>query len=97
MVDKIVTLNDGSEYCITNETFYANKKYCVGVKYFEDKQDVENQYYVFEENFDGDRVSLQLVDDKELKDYIFLKISSENDEKSVIFNNFIEITHRPHG
>ena len=84
MIDKIVTLEDGSEYCIVGETFYNDKKYCVGIKYFDDKQDVDGEYFVFEGNFNEDRVSLQLIDDDKLKEYLILKISSENDEKNGI-------------
>ena len=80
MIDKIVTLEDGKEYCIIGETDYNGKNYCVGIEYFEAVDSISDEYYVFEEDYGDDRVSLKLVDDSELEDYIILKISSEKDE-----------------
>ena len=82
MLDKIVTLDNGKEYCIISETTYNNQRYCVAVEYFADKEDVGDKYFVFKENFENDRVILELVTDNDLEDYIILRVSVENDEKN---------------
>ena len=83
MLNKIVTLEDDKEYCIISSTIYEGNKYYCGVEYFENTQEVSKKYYVFKELIEDDGVSLELITDDELFEYIVLKISSENDEKGL--------------
>lgn len=82
MLNKIVSLDDGHQFCILHEIIYEGKKYCVALDYLEDSNDVGDEYFVFEENFDNNNVTLIPVDDDELKEYLFVKIGIENDENS---------------
>jgi hypothetical protein len=80
MENKIVVLDNGKQYCILNETSFKDNRYCCAVEYFEDKEELGEDYVVFEEDMNGSSLVLNLIDDKELEDYILLKIASENDE-----------------
>ena len=84
MVDKIITLDSGKEYCILNEINYDGKRYCLGVEYFENTEDVGEEYNVFEEVANGNEIILESVSDKELAEYLTIKISQENDLKNDI-------------
>lgn len=81
MLNRIITLEDGREYCLISEIFFEGVKYYCALEYFENIQDVGKQYFVFKQIFDGDNLSLELVDDKELVEYFLLKFAVENDIK----------------
>ena len=81
MENKIVVLDDSSQYCILNETTFKDKKYCCGVEYYEDKEDLGDDYIIFEEDLSGSSLVLIRVDNEELSDYILFKIADENDQK----------------
>ena len=83
MENKIVVLDDGKQYCILNETTFKDKKYCCGVEYFEDKEDLGDDYFIFEEGLSGTSLVLIEVEDEELADYILFKIADENDQKEL--------------
>ena len=81
MEDKLVVLDNGKQYCILNETSFKDKKYCCAVEYFEEKEELGEDYIVFEENVINDSLVLNMVEDEELEDYILFRIVEENDEK----------------
>lgn len=83
MDNKIVVLDDGKQYCILNETSFKDKKYCCAVEYYEDEEDLGDDYIIFEEDIVNDSLVLNRVVDQEFEDYLLLKIASENDEKEL--------------
>ena len=77
--DKIVRLEDGREYCVLNEITYNGKRYCCALEYFSDKEDVGEDYFVCEQNVDGESLVLNLVEDSELESAILNEIAKLND------------------
>lgn len=75
MTDKIVVLDDSRQYCILNELIYGGKRYCCGVEYFEDKEELSDDYVVFEEDLSGGSLALVTLDDEVLEEYLLLKFA----------------------
>jgi hypothetical protein len=79
--NKIITLDDGSEYYVGEEIkLNSNEYYCCASKYNSDTDDCEDEFYFFkiEENENKELV-ITPVEDQEMNDYLFSIIKSKNE------------------
>ena len=80
MENKIVVLDDGKQYCILNETTFKDKKYCCGVEYFEDKEDLGDDYFAGFWNSDSRGSQVMIFKTEKDKYFTF------DDQKDIIIN-----------
>ena len=68
-VDTIVTMHNGEEFFIADETFQNNTKYYLGNKVGEDGNPSETTV-IFKETIDDDGVYLDIVKDQSIVNYL---------------------------
>lgn len=75
MLDNIVTLDNGCDYAILDETEVENRKFYFAVKVDSDENPLD-EYEVFEERVDGEDTYLDLLEDGDLKKTITIDFTN---------------------
>ena len=79
--NKIITLDDGSEYYVGEEiNLNSNEHYCCASRYNSEQDDCEDDFYFFklEENSNKELV-ITPVEDEEMNNYLFSIIQSRSE------------------
>ncbi len=88
MKDNIVTLENGLDYAILDETTVENRKFCFGVK-LDSNEKPTNDYEIFEEFADGEDVYLDILEAGDLKKAILIDFTNNymNDVSELMIEN----------
>ena len=80
MNEKIVNLKDGTSLYIADTLEYMGKRYVYGLQYDKLTENITGKYYILEVVILNDKLSLKNIDDKELKDKIYVMFTSRQFE-----------------
>lgn len=75
MLDSIITLENGCDYAILDQTEVENRKFYYGVKVDSNENSLD-EYEVFEEHIDGDDTYLDILKDGDLKKAIIIDFTN---------------------
>ena len=76
MKDKIINLKDGTSLYIADTLEYMGKRYVYGLQYDKLTENVTGKYYILEVVILNDKLNLKNIEDKELKDKIYVMFTS---------------------
>lgn len=68
MKDKVITLKDGVKYYIIDETYLDNRNFCLGVEVLEKKEEITDNYLMFEVVSSESGSFIKKVDDVSIKE-----------------------------
>lgn len=74
MVDKIISLDNGRDYVILDETSLDNVKYYFGLR-LDEKEEPTNNYLFFEETLVDNDCYLNPIDDEKMKGILLTTFS----------------------
>lgn len=80
MNEKIVNLKDGTSLYIADTLEYMGKRYVYGLQYDKLTENITGKYYILEVVILNDKLNLKNIDDKELKDKIYVMFTSRQFE-----------------
>ena len=80
-INQIITMKNGNKYMILHQAIYSNTNYfvCCGVD--SDTDDLNDNFYLFEEKKESDKITLNLVEDEKKAKFILkhLDLIEEDD------------------
>ena len=76
MKDKIINLKDGTSIYIADEMDYQGRRYVYGLQYDKMTTNVTAKYYILEVVVSDNKLKLKKIEDKNLKDEIYTKFTS---------------------
>lgn len=76
MKDKIINLKDGTSIYIADEMNYKGKRYVYGLQYDKMSENVTAKYYILEVVVVDNKLKLKKIEDKGLKDEIYIQFTS---------------------
>ena len=72
MNEHIINLKDGTSLYIADTLEYMGKRYVYGLQYDKLTENVTGKYYILEVVILNDKLNLKNIEDKELKDKIYV-------------------------
>ena len=85
MIEKVVNLKDGTSIYIVDTIDYEGRRYIYGLQYDKLTENITGKYYILEVKIINDELNLANVNDKELKNKLYVLFTSKHFEK--ILNN----------
>ena len=85
MIEKVVNLKDGTSIYIADTIDYECKRYIYGLQYDKLSENITGKYYILEVKIVNDKLNLANVNDKELKNKLYVLFTSKQFEN--ILNN----------
>lgn len=85
MIEKVVNLKDGTSIYIVDTIDYEGRRYIYGLQYDKLTENITGKYYILEVKIINDELNLANVNDKELKNKLYVLFTSKQFEK--ILNN----------
>ena len=85
MIEKVVNLKDGTSIYIVDTIDYEGTRYIYGLQYDKLTENITGKYYILEVKIINDELNLANVNDKELKNKLYVLFTSKQFEK--ILNN----------
>lgn len=76
MNERIINLKDGTSLYIADTLEYMGKRYVYGLQYDKLTENVTGKYYILEVVILNDKLNLKKIEDKELKDKIYVMFTS---------------------
>lgn len=76
MNERIINLKDGTSLYIADTLEYMGKRYVYGLQYNKLTENVTGKYYILEVVILNDKLNLKNIEDKELKDKIYVMFTS---------------------
>lgn len=76
MNERIINLKDGTSLYIADTLEYMGKRYIYGLQYDKLTENVTGKYYILEVVILNDKLNLKNIEDKELKDKIYVMFTS---------------------
>ncbi len=76
MNERIINLKDGTSLYIADTLEYMGKRYVYGLQYDKLTKNVTGKYYILEVVILNDKLNLKNIEDKELKDKIYVMFTS---------------------
>lgn len=76
MNERIINLKDGTSLYIADTLEYMGKRYVYGLQYDRLTENVTGKYYILEVVILNDKLNLKNIEDKELKDKIYVMFTS---------------------
>ena len=76
MNKRIINLKDGTSLYIADTLEYMGKRYVYGLQYDKLTENVTGKYYILEVVILNDKLNLKNIEDKELKDKIYVMFTS---------------------
>ena len=76
MNERIINLKDGTSLYIADTLEYMGKRYVYGLQYNKLMENVTGKYYILEVVILNDKLNLKNIEDKELKDKIYVMFTS---------------------
>lgn len=76
MNEHIINLKDGTSLYIADTLEYMGKRYVYGLQYNKLTENVTGKYYILEVVILNDKLNLKNIEDKELKDKIYVMFTS---------------------
>lgn len=76
MNEHIINLKDGTSLYIADTLEYMGKRYVYGLQYDRLTENVTGKYYILEVVILNDKLNLKNIEDKELKDKIYVMFTS---------------------
>ena len=76
MNERIINLKDGTSLYIADTLEYMGKRYVYGLQYDKLTENVTGKYYILEVVILNDKLNLKNIEDKELKDKIYVMFTS---------------------
>ena len=76
MNERIINLKDGTSLYIADTLEYMGKRYVYGLQYDKLTENVTGKYYILEVVILNDKLNLKNIEDKELKDKIYVMLTS---------------------
>ena len=76
MNERIINLKDGTSLYIADTLEYMGKRYVYGLQYDKLTENVTGKYYILEVVILKDKLNLKNIEDKELKDKIYVMFTS---------------------
>lgn len=85
MIEKVVNLKDGTSIYIADVLDYEGKRYVYGLQYDKLTENITGKYYILEVKIIDNKLNLANVNDKELKNRLYVLFTSKQFEN--ILNN----------
>lgn len=85
MIEKVVNLKDGTSIYIADTIDYEGRRYIYGLQYDKLTENITGKYYILEVKIINDKLNLANVNDKELKNKLYVLFTSKQFEN--ILNN----------
>lgn len=85
MIEKVVNLKDGTSIYIADVLDYEGKRYVYGLQYDKLTENITGKYYILEVKIIDNKLSLANINDKELKNRLYVLFTSKQFEN--ILNN----------
>ncbi len=85
MIEKVVNLKDGTSIYIADTIDYEGRRYIYGLQYDKLAENITGKYYILEVKIINDKLNLANVNDKELKNKLYVLFTSKQFEN--ILNN----------
>ncbi len=85
MIEKVVNLKDGTSIYIADILDYDGKRYVYGLQYDKLTENITGKYYILEVKIVDNKLSLANINDKELKNRLYVLFTSKQFEN--ILNN----------
>lgn len=85
MIEKVVNLKDGTSIYIADVLDYEGKRYVYGLQYDKLTENITGKYYILEVKIVNNKLSLANINDKELKNRLYVLFTSKQFEN--ILNN----------
>lgn len=85
MIEKVVNLKDGTSIYIADVLDYEGKRYVYGLQYDKLTENITGKYYILEVKIVDNKLSLANINDKELKNRLYVLFTSKQFEN--ILNN----------
>lgn len=85
MIEKVVNLKDGTSIYIADILDYEGKRYVYGLQYDKLTENITGKYYILEVKIVDNKLSLANINDKELKNRLYVLFTSKQFEN--ILNN----------
>ena len=85
MIEKVVNLKDGTSIYIADILDYDGKRYVYGLQYDKLTENITGKYYILEVKIIDNKLSLTNINDKELKNRLYVLFTSKQFEN--ILNN----------
>lgn len=76
MNERIINLKDGTSLYIADTLEYMGKRYVYGLQYDKLTENVTGKYYILEVVILNDKLNLKNIEDKELKNKIYIMFTS---------------------
>lgn len=76
MNKRIINLKDGTSLYIADTLEYMGKRYVYGLQYDKLTENVTGKYYILEVVILNDKLNVKNIEDKELKDKIYVMFTS---------------------
>ena len=76
MNERIINLKDGTSLYIADTLEYMGKRYVYGLQYDKLTENVTGKYYILEVVILNDKLNLKNIEDKKLKDKIYVMFTS---------------------
>ncbi len=76
MNERIINLKDGTSLYIADTLEYMGKRYVYGLQYDKLTENVTGKYYILEVVILNEKLNLKNIEDKELKDKIYVMFTS---------------------
>ena len=76
MNERIINLKDGTSLYIADTLEYMGKRYVYGLQYDKLTENITGKYYILEVVILNDKLNLKNIEDKELKDKIYVMFTS---------------------
>lgn len=70
-INKILTLENGLKLMVLHQAIYNNDNYLVCSEVINDGQDLSDDQFLVHEIKEGENITLKVVDDPELAEFIF--------------------------
>ena len=85
MIEKVVNLKDGTSIYIADTIDYEGRRYIYGLQYDKLTENITGKYYILEVKIINDKLNLANVNDKELKNKLYVLFTSKQFDN--ILNN----------
>ena len=74
--DTIITLDDNVEYALLDKIIIDGKKYFFAIKLDKETKNPTTEYEIFEEEKENNEIYMNLVEDNEFKEMLFVEFTN---------------------